>query len=176
MKKANPSLEEMRELYQLHVALKQTFEAVYKNREAELKKYGITTEQVAALIPIKILGDKATPSEVAGWIFREPHSTSNLLRRMEKQGWINMTRDSHNKHIIRLSITPKGDETYHNAFKYASVIQTYGCLSKKEQQQLQSLLQILRAKALKDIKMEPRSLSRLTAALMIPFPDTETKK
>jgi DNA-binding MarR family transcriptional regulator len=176
MNKTNLSAEEIRDLYRLHVSFKQTFEAIYKFRVAELKKFGITTEQVAALIPIKIMGEKATPSEVAGWIFREPPSTLNLLRRMQKQGLINMTRDSHNKHIIRLNLTPKGNKAYRNAFKYASVAQAYSCLSKKEQQQLWSLLDTLRERALKNIKMDAKSVSRLTVALMLPFTDTEDIK
>ena len=31
---------------------------------------------------LKTIGKKATPSEVSGWLFREPHSTLNLLRRI----------------------------------------------------------------------------------------------
>jgi DNA-binding MarR family transcriptional regulator len=176
MKKNNLSKEGIRDLYRLHVALKQAFEAIYKFREAELKKFGITTEQVAALIPIKIMGEKATPSEVAGWMFRELPSTLNLLKRMQKQGLITMTRDSRNKHIIRLVPTLKGNRAYRNAFRYASVTQAYSCLSEKEQQQLLSLLLILRENALKNIKMDSKSVSRLTTALMFPFSDTKAIK
>ena len=165
------SFKEIRDLYRLHAVFKQTFEAAYKCRQSELRKSGITPEQATALILLRTIGKKATPSEVSGWLFREPHSALNLLRRMQKQGLINMVSDSGNKHLIRISLTEKGDEAYHYAIKYDSAAKTYSCLSKEEQQQLWSLLQILRKKALKNLKLDSKSISQLTAALMHPLSD-----
>jgi DNA-binding MarR family transcriptional regulator len=165
------SLNEIRDLYRLHAVFKQTFEAAYKSRQTELRKYGITPEQATALILVKTIGKKATPSEVSGWLFREPHSTLNLLRRMEKQGLVNMGPDSGNKHLIRISLTEKGDEAYYHAIKYDSSTKTYAALSEEQRQQLWSILQILRERALKNLKMDSKSTSRLTAALMRPLSD-----
>jgi DNA-binding MarR family transcriptional regulator len=172
MKEHDRSLEETRDLYRLYVVFKHAFEAIYKCREADLKKYNITPEQATALILLKNIGKKATPTEVSAWLFRKPHTALNLLRRMQKQGLISMTPDSRNKHIIRIGPTEKGDEIYYQVIKYTSAAKTLGFLSKKEQQQLWSLMQLVREKALEYLKLDSRTMSRLTDALMLPFSDT----
>lgn len=160
---------EVRDLYRLYVVLKHTFEALYKSGVVELRKYGMTPEQAGALILLKNIGEKATPAEMSAWLFRAPHSTLNLLRRMQKLGLINMNPDSGNKHMIRISVTKKGDEIYHHVIQYNSSINTFYCLSRRDRQKLWSLLKVLRKKALEDLKLDSKTISRLTDALMLPF-------
>jgi len=159
----------VRDLYRLYVVLKHTFEALYKSGVADLRKYGMTPEQAGALILLKNIGEKATPAEMSAWLFRAPHSTLNLLRRMQKLGLIDMNPDSGNKHIIRISVTKKGDEIYHHVTQYNSSINTFYCLSRRDRQKLWSLLKVLREKALENLKLDSKTMSRLTAALMLPF-------
>jgi DNA-binding MarR family transcriptional regulator len=172
MKELHRSIEETRDLYRLYVVFKHTFEAIQRCREADLKKYDITPEQASALILLKNIGDKATPTEVSGWLFRKPHTVLNLLRRMQKQSLVDMTPDTRNKHIIRIKLTEKGYRVYCHVIQYTSAADTLGRLSKKEQQQLCSLLQFVKEKAMEYLKLEPKTVSRLTAALMLPFSDT----
>jgi DNA-binding MarR family transcriptional regulator len=94
MKEHHRTTEETRDLYRLYVVFKHTFEAIQLCREADLKKYDITPEQATALILLKNIGEKATPTEVSGWLFRKPHTALNLLRRMQKQGLVDMTPDA----------------------------------------------------------------------------------
>jgi MarR family transcriptional regulator, organic hydroperoxide resistance regulator len=175
MKENRRSIEETRDIYRLYVVFKHTFEAIQRCREADLKKYNITPEQATAIILLKNLGEKATPTEVSGWLFRKPHTVLNLLRRMQKQGLVDMTPDSRNKHIIRIKLTKKGNEIYLHVIQYTSAADTLGRLSKKEQQQLWSLLQTVKEKAMAYLELDTKTMSRLTAALMLPFSDT-TKK
>ena len=171
------STEETRDLYRLYVVFKHTYEAIQQCRVADLKKYNITPEQANALILLHNIGEKATPTEVAGWLFRKPHTALNLLRRMQKQGLVDMTPDSVNKHIIRIKLTKKGYQVYRHVIKYTSAADTLGCLSKKEQQQLWSLLELVKEKAIEYLELEPKTVSRLTAALILPFSDTiDTRK
>jgi DNA-binding MarR family transcriptional regulator len=172
MKEHHRSIEETRDLYRLYVVFKHTFEAIQRCREADLKKYNITPEQATALILLKNIGEKATPTEVSGWLFRKPHTALNLLRRMQKQDLVDMNPDSRNKHIIRIKLTKKGHEVYYHVIQYTSAADTLGFLSNKEQQQLLSLLQLVKDKALEYLKLDPKTASRLTAALMLPFSDT----
>jgi MarR family transcriptional regulator, organic hydroperoxide resistance regulator len=172
MEKPQRSIEETRDLYRLYVVFKHTFEAIQRCREADLKKYNITPEQATALILLNNIGEKATPTEVSGWLFRKPHTVLNLLRRMQKQGLVNMTPDSRNKHIIRIKLTAKGYKIYCHVIQYTSAADTLGSLSKEEQQQLWSLLQSVKEKATKYLNLDTKAVSRLTAALMLPFSDT----
>jgi DNA-binding MarR family transcriptional regulator len=172
MKEHHRTTEETRDLYRLYVVFKHTFEAIQLCREADLKKYDITPEQATALILLKNIGEKATPTEVSGWLFRKPHTALNLLRRMQKQGLVDMTPDALNKHIIRIKLTEKGNKVYYHVIQYTSAADTLGCLSKKEQQQLWSLLQLVKEKALEYLELDSKTVSRLKAALMLPFSDT----
>jgi MarR family transcriptional regulator, organic hydroperoxide resistance regulator len=171
MEEQHRSVEEIRDIYRLYVVFKHTYEAIQRCREADLKKYYITPEQATAIILLNNIGDKATPTEISGWLFRKPHTVLNLLRRMEKQGLVNMTPDSSNKHIIRIKLTKKGKEVYYHVIQYTSAAHTLGCLSKKDQQQLVSLLQLVKEKAMDYLNLDTKTVSRLTAALMLPFTD-----
>lgn len=172
MKESHRTIEETRDLYRLYVVLKHTYEAIQQCRVADLKKYNITPEQANALILLHNIGEKATPTEVSGWLFRKPHTALNLLRRMQKQGLVDMTPDSCNRHIIRIKLTKKGYKVYLHVIQYTSAADTLGCLSKKEQQQLCSLLESVKEKALEHLKLDPKTVTRLAAALMLPFSDT----
>jgi hypothetical protein len=56
--------------------------------------------------------------------------------------------------------------------QYTSAADTLGRLSKKDQQQLCSLLQFVKEKALEYLKLDPKTASRLTVALILTFSDT----
>ena len=79
--------------YNLWVLLHQAKDAVFKAREKELSQYGISAMEAAALFIIQAIGDKATPAEISRWIFREHHTVTALLSRMEKKGLITKVKD-----------------------------------------------------------------------------------
>lgn len=72
--------------FNLWVLLQQARDAVFKAREKELNQYGITPMEAAALFTIQAIGDTATLAEIARWIFREHHTATALLNRMERKG------------------------------------------------------------------------------------------
>jgi DNA-binding MarR family transcriptional regulator len=148
-------------IYKLFVLLRQTTDAMFKGREKELKEYGITPQQAAALIGIRALGNDTTPAEISRWVFREANSVTILLRRMENQGLINKRRDSKRKNITRISLTAKGQEAYRHATKLESVHDIIFALSKAKRQQLWSLLEILRNSALEHLRVDTRTYSQL---------------
>lgn len=65
--------------------LRQTHDAVLKIRQNELKKFGLTPEQSAALMNIKALGGDASIVELSRRLFRKPNSTTVLVTRLEKK-------------------------------------------------------------------------------------------
>jgi DNA-binding MarR family transcriptional regulator len=135
--------------YNLWILLAQTRDAILKARQKELDQYGISTSQAAVLFVIQAIGDRATPAEISRWLFREPHSVSTLLSRMEKQGLVRKVKDLDRKNLVRVVITEKGREAYYQSTKRESIRGIMSSLSEEERQQLTSSLRKLRDEALK---------------------------
>ena len=142
--------------YNLWVLLAQTKDAVLRARQKELHRYGISATQSAALFAIQAIGDKATPAEISRWLFREPHSVSELLSRMEKEGLVRKTKDLDRKNQVRVELTEKGYEAYDQSMKQESIHKIMSSLSEEAREQLRSCLQTLRDEALKELGVEPQ--------------------
>ena len=132
--------------------------AIHKARARELLHYEITPEQASVLFYIYILGDKVTPTDLSRWVFREPHSTSSMLSRMEKQGLVKKVYALHGKNSVRITLTSKGLEVYHQSAKRESLHTIVSSLSIEERRQLRSHLQKLLRRALQEIQTEHKIL------------------
>lgn len=150
--------------FNLWLLLVQTRDAMFKARAKELSPYGITSVEAGVLFSIQAIsqdtGNKITPAELSRWMFREHHTVSALLNRMEKKGLIKKTKDSHIKTQWRISVTEKGQEAYRQATKRKVIHTVMSTLSEKERQQLELSLKKIRDKALKVTASTPT----------IPFP------
>ena len=87
--------------------LNQATDATLRARQKELDRYGISAAQAAVLFIIQAIGEKATPAEITRWLFREPHSVSGMLSRMEKQGLVRKVKDLDGKNLVRIAMTEK---------------------------------------------------------------------
>ena len=141
--------------YNLWVLLHQAKDAVFKAREKELSQYGISAMEAAALFIIQAIGDKATPAEISRWIFREHHTVTALLSRMEKKGLITKVKDLDRKNLWRVSLTEKGQDAYRQSLNRESIHAAMSPLSENERQQLGSYLRKVRDQALKPSVSEP---------------------
>jgi len=148
------------EVFKLWVLLHQTRHVVFKIREKELKKYGISVMESGVLFILHTLGGKSTPAEISRWIFREHHTVSALLERMQKKGLIKKARDPNRKNIWSVSLTEKGRNAYSNSTKMDSLYNAISALSENECKQLESILR----------KMRDRALKRTVGEPTIPFP------
>lgn len=133
--------------------LHQTVYAIARAREKELKRYDIAIRQVAALLIINKLGDKTTPTELARWLFRKPHTISSMLNRMEKEGLIEKSHDLKRKNVIRVALTEKGKRTYQQSTRRESIHRIMSCLNEKELEQMRSYLERLREKAFRELEI-----------------------
>ena len=140
--------------YNLWVLLQQTRDTIFRVREKELVKHGITPTEAAALFVIQATGDNVIPVEMSRWMLREPHTITGLLNRMEKRGLVTKSKDPHNKHLVRVSSTEKGKQAYEKSSGRESIHHVISALSEEEQQQLSSYLQKLRDRALEELKTE----------------------
>lgn len=138
--------------------LTQTRDAMFKARQKELDQYKISAATSIALGVIQSIGNRATPAEISRRLFREPHSTSGLLNRMEKKGLIEKVKDLERKNMIRVVITEKGYEAYYQSMRQESIHMIISSLSEEERQQLRSFLRTVRDEALKVIGVEAKTL------------------
>lgn len=146
--------------FKLWVLLQQARDVMFRAREKKMRQYGISARQAAVLFVIKTIGEKATPTEIAKWLLREPHTISSLLTRMEKEGLVNKSNNLCKKRQIKITLTEKGEQAYNHSLKRESIRETMSCLSEEERQQLGPLLEKIRDKALRN----------LTTVEEVPFP------
>ena len=140
-----------RQDYDLSALLQQASDALYKAREKELYQYGVSPIGAMALFVIQTVGDKATPAEIARWLFREPHSVTGLVNRMVKEGLVRKARDLDKKNLVKVTLTEKGQQALHQSSESQSIQRILSSLSKEEKQQLGLLLEKLRDGAHKDL-------------------------
>ena len=137
--------------YNLWVLLRQTRDAIIKARARELQQYGISSIQAAVLFTIQAIGDSATPAEISRRLIREPHSVSELLSRMEREGLIKRVKDLPRKNQVRVLITDKGRQAYEQSTEREAIHRIMSVLSEEEHQQLRSCLEKLRDEALRQV-------------------------
>jgi DNA-binding MarR family transcriptional regulator len=142
--------------YNLWVLLHQTTDAALRARQKELDQFGVSVIEVGVLVAIQAIGKEATPSEISRRIFREPHTVSALLNRMEKKGLVRKTQDLDRKNMVRVSITEKGRQAYDKSTGRKSIYKIISSLSEEERQQLRSCLEKLRNKSFKGLVVEPK--------------------
>ena len=151
--------ERVIESYKLFHLLRQTLDAIHKSREYELKKYNLSPEQAGALVCICSLGNKATPAELSRWLFRERNSITILLNRMQRLGLIEKKADTERKNLIKLSLTPKGYEAYKHSIEFEAFFPVIDVFTARKRKQLWSLLQTIRLKIFKDLRLDASAYS-----------------
>ena len=148
--KDSPSVD----LNYLWMILHQARDAIFKLREKELRKFGISTPKAEILFTIEAIGYRATPTEISKRVLREFHSVSSIISRMEKQGLVKKVNDLNRKNLVRVCLTDKGRQVYHEAIKRESILKILSCLTETEAQQLALFLKKVRDEALKDLRAE----------------------
>jgi MarR family multiple antibiotic resistance transcriptional regulator len=135
--------------YYLWVLLSQTRDVISKTRERELHSQHISERHAQLLFIIELIGRNATPVKIARWLFREPHSISEILDRMEKQGLVKKVKDLDRKNQVRIAITEKGYDTYRRSYIPRNIPDTLSVLTDDERKQFISSLMKLRKVAIK---------------------------
>jgi len=129
---------------------------MFRARSKKLLKFGISPRQAAMMFMILTLGEKATPSELARSLFREPHSISELVDRMEKTGLVRRVSDLDKKNLVRVELTDKGRDIYERSLTEEPVHKIMASLSNEEHEQLRALLRKLWDEAAKELGIEKR--------------------
>lgn len=140
--------------YELWVLLSNTQTAIHKLRSKELSRFGISPIEAMVLFSIANIASAAIPTEISRRVFREPHTISYLVRRMEDKGLVRRDKDLERKNLVRVAMTEKGWQAYYLSTGRESIHRTMSSLSEEERQQLRSCLQKLQEKALRDLLEE----------------------
>ncbi len=149
------------------VRLRQTWEAMISSVESELETYNITLPQLDILLMLAASETSLTPSEIASLTFRELHTVSGLLSRMERVGYVCKIRNTNDRRFVRVMIQPKGQQLLDTvmASRYTGgrrIVKNN--LSDDEIGQLDCLLKKLRDGALADLSIKSKPLPRTLRA------------
>ena len=97
------------EYFWLWVLIAQTKDAILRARERDYARYGISNERRAVLFLIENSGGRSTPSEIARGLFRELHSITELLKRMEVDGLV-IRHKGTGRSKVEVELTDKGQD------------------------------------------------------------------
>jgi DNA-binding MarR family transcriptional regulator len=132
--------------------------AIFRAREKELQRYGLTPEQVSLLFVVQALGEKATPAELSRSLLRQPHTVSALVERMEKRGLVKKLKDLDRKNLVRVAITDKGRKAFEQSSKRGPIHRIMGELNQREKKIMRKYLETIFAKARKELGMDRDNL------------------
>jgi len=149
--KSEVSIDKGHALWQM---LRRTDRIIYRARQRELDRYGISAETALVLFTVLRLGRRATPAVIARQLFLERHSVSEQLIRMEKEGYLQRVKDLERKNYVRIVLTQKGYEAYRKSSRRRSTRAIMAALNTEEQEQMWALLARIRAKALSQMGMK----------------------
>ena len=138
------------EYFALWVMIAQTKDGLLRARTRDYARFDISNERRAVLWVIQNNGGKAAPVEIARQLFRELHSVSEMLVRMEKEGLITREKSSE-KSRIYAKLTSKGHEVFNQSLYNETDKRIFSVLTKKQRERLLSYLWKIRGKVLNEL-------------------------
>jgi len=133
--------------------------AVFRAREKELQRYGVSPEQVGLLFVVQALGAQATPAAISRQILRQPHTVSALVDRMAKRGLVKKVKDLDRKNLVRVVMTEKGQKTYELSTKRGPIHRIMNSMGEQERKEFRATLEKLLATARKEIGLDRDEIS-----------------
>lgn len=132
------------------IRLRQAAGAANRLVEVDLGKLGTTLAQVDVLTILSLSKGSLTPGEIASYVFREKHSASALLTRMQRAGLVKKVRSRKDQRVVKIQIQPKGRELMAKALgvEYRADLMA-SCFTDEEIRQFDSFLKRLRDASLK---------------------------
>jgi len=138
------------EYFMLWVLIAQTKDAILRARERDYARYGISNDRRAVLYAIESNGGSATPVEISRNLFRELHSVTEMLKRMEADGLITRENTSGRSRIVA-KITEKGLDVFNESLHNETDKRVFSVLTKRERERLRSSLMKVRSRVLQDL-------------------------
>jgi len=136
------------------VRLRQTLKALERAIQMQLAGSGATIPQLDILETLAASKAQLSPSEIAMHMFRERQSTSSVLNKMQKSGYITKVRQGRDQREVKIKIQPEGERVMRRAawatYAYGPMI-LKSSLCENEMVQLDGLLKKVRDKVLEEL-------------------------
>jgi DNA-binding MarR family transcriptional regulator len=136
--------------FMLWVLIAQTRDAILRARDLEYARYGISNERRAVLTIIQNYGGRAAPVDIARDLFRELHSVTEMLVRMEKDGLVTRHKGT-GRSKVEVSLTEKGQDVFYQSFHNETDKKIFSALTKKQRERLSLYLWKLRSRTLEHL-------------------------
>jgi DNA-binding MarR family transcriptional regulator len=138
------------EYFMLWVLIAQNRDAILRARERDYARFGISNERRAILWILENNGGHATPVDIARALFRELHSVTEMLKRMETDGLITRGKGS-GRSKVEVSITEKGLDVFKQSLHNETDKRIFAVLTKKEREALAQTLFKVRSRVLQEL-------------------------
>jgi DNA-binding MarR family transcriptional regulator len=138
------------EYFALWVLIAQTKDAILRARERDYARYGISNERRAVLFLVQNNGGRAAPVDIARDLFRELHSVTEMLKRMEADGLI-ARQKGRGRSKTEVILTEQGLDVFKQSLHNETDRRIFSVLTEKEREALTSTLFKLRGKVLQDL-------------------------
>ena len=138
------------EYFQLWVLLAQTKDAISRLRERDYAQYGIDNERRAVLYILANNGGHAKPVDIARELFRELHSVTEMIKRMEEAGLVTRHEGS-GRSKVEVRLSDHGREVLEKSHGSEPDKRVFSTLKKGERERLAKSLLKVRAAVLKDL-------------------------
>jgi DNA-binding MarR family transcriptional regulator len=138
------------EFFYLWVLSAQTTDAMVRARERDYARYDITNERRAVLFIIEHNGGRVAPVQIAREMFRELHSVTELLKRMEKAGLVKRHKGT-GRSKVEVTLTEEGREVLERSQDSETEMRIFSALTRRERERLGHFLLKVRARALEDL-------------------------
>jgi len=126
--------------------LGQVIQGLYKARQNELREVGIPMTHSEALWALKVLDGPVTPAMIGRMLSRRHQTVSELLRRMEKEGLVELSKSPGKKGRVNVTLTEKGEEAARLAWEREDVVAyILSCLQPEERENFIGYLTRLRS-------------------------------
>jgi MarR family transcriptional regulator, organic hydroperoxide resistance regulator len=138
------------EYFLLWVLIAQAKDAISRAREREYSRFGLNNERRAILYILENNGGHATPVDIARELFRELHSVTGMLSRMEAAGLVSRHKGT-GRSKVEVRLTEHGSEVLEMSRGTEIDKKIFSVLTKRERERFASYLWKVRASVLKDL-------------------------
>ena len=129
-----------------HLALSQMAQVMHmfkRYRQTHVTAFGVTVPQFNTLMQLDRRGE-LNPSQIADLLFSDRPTTSVILRNLERQGWVERSRDEQNRKYVVIRITDAGREKLRELGeaeeRQAGGFDPLSCFTGEELAQLEAML------------------------------------
>jgi DNA-binding MarR family transcriptional regulator len=151
MKKASDKIDSALTLWRIFT---RTQYLIQKIRQRELNEDKIPLRSSAVIGSIVRLGKRANITTLKEETLLEPHTISEHLKRLEKQGLIKKVKSKNGREIVRIEVTEAGIEVHNKIIKRKAIYHIMSALTREEQRELLLLLEKLEDKTLEYLRID----------------------